>query len=99
MGNDQDRLQQLEDNHNAGDSVFEALGLQQNTMRKLAKQREEEKYEEAVEYFIDEGFNTELAEEYASAMVLGNTKIEQYLCPSYADDHSEIQDCLCGKCV
>lgn len=99
MGNDTDRLQQMENNFNTGDSIYQALGVQQATMRNLAKQREEEKYEEALEYFLDDGFTRELAEEYASAMVLNGNKVEQYKCPSYADDNGDIQDCLCGKCV
>lgn len=64
MGNDTDRLQQLEDNVNAGDSVYEALGLQQNTMRKIARSQERE---DAIQYYLDEGFAQSLAEEYADA--------------------------------
>lgn len=33
---DQDRLQQMEDNWNAGDSVYQALGIQLDTMRDLS---------------------------------------------------------------
>lgn len=33
--NDQDRLQQAEDNFNAGDDIYQALGVQQKTMRDL----------------------------------------------------------------
>lgn len=33
---DQDRLHQMEDNWNAGDSIFQALGLQQDTIRQAA---------------------------------------------------------------
>lgn len=64
MGNDQDRLQQLEDNVNAGDSVYQALGVQQNTMRKIAKSQQRE---DAIQYYLDEGFALGLAEEYADA--------------------------------
>jgi len=42
MGNDTDRLAQMEDNFNAGDSVYEALGLQMQTQRDLAKFIEQE---------------------------------------------------------
>ncbi len=34
---DQDRLQQMEDNWNAGDSVYDALGLQLQTQKELAQ--------------------------------------------------------------
>jgi len=33
---DTDRLQQMEDNWNAGDSVYQALGVQQDTIRQAA---------------------------------------------------------------
>jgi hypothetical protein len=64
MGNDQDRLQMLEDNVNAGDSVYETLGIQQNTMRKIARQTERQ---ERIDYYLDEGYPQPLAEEYAEA--------------------------------
>lgn len=38
MGNDTDRLQQMEDNWNAGDSIYQALGVQQSTMRRLIQE-------------------------------------------------------------
>lgn len=98
MGNDTDRLQQMEDNWNAGDTLFQALGLQQDTMRKLAKFRAQDEYETAIEYYLDEGYPKEMAEEYATA-TLGGAEIDQYKCPSYADDNGDIQDCLCGKCA
>lgn len=46
MGNDTDRLQQMEDIWNGDD-----------------------KYSQALEYFLDDGYPQELAEEYASAVV------------------------------
>ena len=73
MGNDTDRLAQMEDNFNAGDSVYEALGLQMQTQRDLAKFIEQEhqndKYRQTLEYYLDEGYPQELAEELASAEV------------------------------
>jgi len=72
MGNDLDRLQQMENIFNNDDSIYNALGSQQNAMRSLAKQKEEEKYEELVEHFIDDGMPRELAEEYAKGMIENN---------------------------
>lgn len=46
MGNDQDRLQQLEDNWN-----------------------NEDKYDIAVEYFLDDGYPQAMAEELASSLL------------------------------
>lgn len=38
MYNDNERLQQLEDRWNAGDSIYEALGVQVSTIRRLAQE-------------------------------------------------------------
>lgn len=68
MFDDNDRLQQMEDNWN-GDSIFQALGVQQNTMRKVAKEVEQDNYDQALEYFLDEGYPQAMAEEYASQQI------------------------------
>lgn len=69
--NDQDRLQQAEDNFNAGDDIYTALGVQQDTMRKVAQESAREADREAsIEYYMDEGYPQELAEEYADAELL-----------------------------
>jgi hypothetical protein len=64
--NDVDRLQQMEDNWNAGDSIFQALGIQQNTAQKIARWTQRE---QAKEYYMDEGFPEALAEEFADVEV------------------------------
>jgi len=73
MGNDVDRLQQMEDNFNAGDSIYQALGVQQATMRNLAKEREEDredKIETIVDILInDEGYSPEQARDEAERML------------------------------
>jgi len=68
MFNDNDRLNQMEDNWN-GDSIFQALGVQQNTMRKVAKGVDQDNYDQALEYFLDKGYPQAMAEEYASQQI------------------------------
>ena len=68
MFNDNDRLNQMEDNFNGGD-MFQALGVQQNTMRELARSVDQDNYDQALEYFLDEGYPQAMAEEYASQQI------------------------------
>lgn len=69
MGNDNDRLQQMEDNWNSGDAIFQALGVQLDTVRDIAKKIDQDLYDEALEYYLDEGYPQEMAEEYASQQI------------------------------
>lgn len=49
MFDDNDRLQQMEDNWNAGDSIYETLGIQAETMRKIVRQSHcEHKYKDFI---------------------------------------------------
>lgn len=69
MYNDQERLQQMEDNFNAGDNIYQALGLQLDTVRQLAREVDKDLYGEALQYYLDEGYPQELAEELASKQI------------------------------
>lgn len=69
MGNDNDRLQQMEDNWNSGDAIFQALGVQLDTVRDIAKKIDQDLYDEALEYYLDEGYPQEMAEELASKQI------------------------------
>jgi len=60
MGNDTDRLQQLED-RGSDDEILSALGLQQDVFRELARQAE-------MDCLIGEGYSEALAEEVVNAM-------------------------------
>jgi len=60
MGNDTDRLQQLED-RGSDDEILSALGLQQDVFRELARQAE-------MDNLIGEGYPEALAEEVVNAM-------------------------------
>ena len=54
MGNDIDRLQQMEDNWNAGDSIFQALGIQQDTIRQAALLAQQETCEHKYKDFRED---------------------------------------------
>lgn len=74
--NDKDRLQQIEDNFNNRDSIYEALGLQQDTMRTIAKTVQKDEYQKALDYYLNEGYPQELAEELATQNITSNENDE-----------------------
>lgn len=74
--NDDDRLQQMEDNFNNRDSIYQALGLQQDTMRTIAKTLHKDEYQTALDYYLNEGYPQELAEELATQNITSNENDE-----------------------